>query len=389
MAKLSKPKDAKKREALKQRALNQLDRFHRNAVAKAVPTIKEALAILDALERQIDSAKTYAALQGIIREALALKVLLGRVVEVKQKSEKVVIIANWRIGKEIQTGVPKERGPGGVKGTRTAFTSAGKSSGRGAIGIPGTSRSRILKLAGQDKERVLELAYELWAAGKDATVLGILHELKNDSLVEKRKEYQARAERGSPMVKLADLIKAGTKFPVIYVDAPWTFNTYSDRGKERSPERHYRVMTLDQIKAMPVNQLATKNCVMFFWGVWPELQGALDVIKAWGFEYKTAGFVWVKQNRNGEGLFTGMGYWTRSNTEFCLLATIGKPERMAKDVHQVIMSPVGKHSEKPEEARKRIEKLFIGPYLELFARGGSEGWQAWGDEAEVTKEAAE
>jgi N6-adenosine-specific RNA methylase IME4 len=82
------------------------------------------------------------------------------------------------------------------------------------------------------------------------------------------------------------------------------------------------------------------------------MPGALEVIKAWGFEYKTAGFVWVKEvSDNNHDLHWGMGYWTRANTEWCLLATKGTPVRVANDVHQVIISPVSHHSEKPEEVK--------------------------------------
>jgi N6-adenosine-specific RNA methylase IME4 len=91
----------------------------------------------------------------------------------------------------------------------------------------------------------------------------------------------------------------------------------------------------------------------------------------------------VKQNKSGEGLFSGMGYWTRSNSEICILATRGAPKRLATDVHQIIMAPVGEHSRKPDEARSRIEQLVGGPYLELFARGKARpGWDTWGNEAE-------
>jgi len=138
------------------------------------------------------------------------------------------------------------------------------------------------------------------------------------------------------------------------------------KGKQRSAERYYDTAPLDDIKALPVGDLAADDCALFLWGVWPlflwgvwlaygrvwppENPGAQEVIKAWGFEYKTTGFVWVKQNESGEGLHWGMGYWTPANTEFCLLATRGNPRRLAKDVHQVILAPVGRHSEKPQEA---------------------------------------
>ena len=101
---------------------------------------------------------------------------------------------------------------------------------------------------------------------------------------------------------------------------------------------------------------------------------------AWGFTFKTAGFVWVKQNRGGEGLFMGLGYHTRANAEICWIATRGSPRRMATDVHQVIMAPVGAHSAKPQEARARIERLYLGPYLELFGRAPVQGWTVWGNE---------
>ena len=110
------------------------------------------------------------------------------------------------------------------------------------------------------------------------------------------------------------------------------------------------------------------------------LPGALDLIKAWGFEYKTVAFTWIKQNRKSEGIFLGMGHWTRANAEVCLLATRGSPSRIAKDVHQVIMSPVRDHSRKPDEAAERIERLLAGPYLELFSRASRPRWTTWGDE---------
>ena len=123
------------------------------------------------------------------------------------------------------------------------------------------------------------------------------------------------------------------------------------------------------------------------WGVSPQLPAALEVIAAWGFEFKTIGFVWVKTNEkaeavqlSGEGLHWGLGYHTRTNTEFCLLATRGSPQRDAKDVHQVVVAPVGAHSVKPEEVRKRIEQLMVAPTLSCSPAAPSPGWTAWGDE---------
>jgi N6-adenosine-specific RNA methylase IME4 len=207
-----------------------------------------------------------------------------------------------------------------------------------------------------------------------------------------REEYAARKESGGRVDELQSLVAEGKRFSVIYADPPWEFKVYSGKGKERSAERHYDTMTIDVIKALPVEALAAENCALFLWAVNPELPGALDVIRAWGFDYKTLGFVWIKQNRSGEGLFTGMGYWTRANAEPCLLATRGSPLRLAMDVPQVILAPVREHSRKPDETVPRIERLLAGPYLELFAREERAGWTTWGNEierGEFEEEAAE
>ena len=108
-------------------------------------------------------------------------------------------------------------------------------------------------------------------------------------------------------------------------------------------------------------------------------------MRAWGFSYKTVAFVWIKQNRKSDSLFWGMGHWTRSNAEFCMLATKGHPKRRSAGVHQVILSHIEEHSKKPEEARRRIVELMGDlPRIELFARASPPGWDVWGNEVEPT-----
>lgn len=215
--------------------------------------------------------------------------------------------------------------------------------------------------------------------------------VKASEITQTRKAYDDRKETGGHIADLTALVKTGKKFSVIYADPPWEFKVYSGKGKQRSAERHYDTMSLDFIRSLPVQELAADDCAIFLWAVMPELPGALDLLKDWGFKYKTAGFTWVKQNRSGNGIFTGMGYWTRANAELCLLATRGSPKRLAADVPQVIMSPVREHSRKPDEAVPRIERLLAGPYLELFAREQRPGWTTWGNEIERAEfvEAAE
>ena len=170
------------------------------------------------------------------------------------------------------------------------------------------------------------------------------------------------------------------KYTVLYADPPWR---YRNKPNGRSPESHYPTMKTEDICALPVQELAAEDCALFLWVTMPMIFEAQKVLAAWGFRYKTVAFVWVKQNRKGTGVLWGMGYWTRANAELCLLATKGHPQRRAKNIHQVIISPVEEHSKKPEEARRRIEALLGDvPRLELFARRPSPGWDVWGNEVE-------
>ena len=138
----------------------------------------------------------------------------------------------------------------------------------------------------------------------------------NAAIIEQEREtYRGRIEHGATVADLEALVSAGKRFGVIYPDPPWLFEVYSGKGKQRSAERHYDTSSLEQIKALPVQALAADDCALLLWAVWPELDGALDVIRAWGFEYKTCEFLWVKTTEkadcvklNGEGLFWGMGY---------------------------------------------------------------------------------
>lgn len=131
-----------------------------------------------------------------------------------------------------------------------------------------------------------------------------------------------------------------------------------------------------------MEQLAHKDCALFLWVTFPMLLEAWGVMEAWGFTFKTVALVWVKLNRRANTIYWGMGHWTRSNAEICILATRGKPTRQAKNVHQVILSSVEEHSKKPEEARRRIEALMGDvPRVELFARQASPGWDVWGNQA--------
>lgn len=185
-------------------------------------------------------------------------------------------------------------------------------------------------------------------------------------------------------------------YGAILIDPPWSFEAWSKRGDGRSAKQHYGVMDVKQMVRLPVSDLAAKDCVVFCWATWPHLKSALWLISAWGFTYKTCGFDWIKANtgqmdllRDDADAQVGMGYWTRSNSEPCLLATRGKPKRLNADVRQGIIEPRREHSRKPDCVHSRIERLVAGPYLELFARAPRAGWDVWGNQTDRFAEAAE
>ena len=144
-------------------------------------------------------------------------------------------------------------------------------------------------------------------------------------------------------------------------------------------------MSIDELCALPVADLAAPDSALFLWATFPQLPEALRLIREWGFTYKSVAFVWLKKNRKADSWFYGLGFWTRANAEVCLLATRGHPKRQARNIHQLIISNREEHSKKPEEARRRIEALMGDPpRVELFARRPAPGWDVWGNEVECT-----
>ena len=144
------------------------------------------------------------------------------------------------------------------------------------------------------------------------------------------------------------------KYQIIYADPPWQYNRKAGQGIAAD---HYPTMSLQEICDLPVGKLADKDCVLFLWVTFPQLREGLSVIQAWGFQYKTVAFVWVKKNKKADTLFLGLGHWTRSNAEICLLATKGSVHRKSAYVRQIILSHIERHSKKPDVARDRIVEL--------------------------------
>lgn len=180
-----------------------------------------------------------------------------------------------------------------------------------------------------------------------------------------------------------DIFTTDKKYDVIYADPPWRFNVWSrETGLGRSADKHYPTMQKQDIEELPINKIAKDNSVLFIWATFPCLEQALELIKKWGYTYKTCAFTWIKKNKRSGSDFIGMGYYTRANAEVCLLASKGKSlKRVNRSIRQVIQSPIEEHSKKPAEIRTRIEELFGDvARIELFARQRAEGWDCWGNE---------
>ena len=169
------------------------------------------------------------------------------------------------------------------------------------------------------------------------------------------------------------------KYQIIYADPPWKYLWGGGKdGGNFAPEKHYQTMTTDEICALNVKGLRGKNCALFLWATMPALPDAFKVMAAWGFKYKTCAFSWVKVRADGEPL-RGMGSYTKSNIEICLLGMRGHIKAEDKTVPQIIMHPRLAHSEKPPLVRGRIVRLFGDlPRIELFGRQTTPGWDAAG-----------
>ncbi|MCL2381729.1 MAG: MT-A70 family methyltransferase [Treponema sp.] len=169
------------------------------------------------------------------------------------------------------------------------------------------------------------------------------------------------------------------KYQIVYADPPWAYlwGTGKDGGNF-APEKHYQTMSTDEICDLNVKALRDKNCALFLWATMPALPDAFKVISAWGFTYKTCAFSWVKTRLDGEPL-RGMGSYTKSNIEICLLGMRGHIKAVDKTVPQIVMYPRLGHSVKPPVVRDRIVQLFGElTRIELFSRQRTPGWDAAG-----------
>jgi N6-adenosine-specific RNA methylase IME4 len=197
--------------------------------------------------------------------------------------------------------------------------------------------------------------------------------------------HKAAENRAAWVVRTIELSKANAplprdrRYPIIYADPPWTFDAYGEEsGLDRAAARHYPTMALEQIRALPVADIATPDAALFLWSTLPHLPEALDVLAAWGFKYTTH-LVWIK------GGNPALGYWIRNQHELLLIGTRGKMRTPPEDRRppSVIHAPRREHSRKPDEGYDIIELMYPElPKIELFARNARKGWSAWGNQAQ-------
>jgi site-specific DNA-methyltransferase (adenine-specific) len=177
-----------------------------------------------------------------------------------------------------------------------------------------------------------------------------------------------------------DIYNTDKKYNIIYADPPWE---YKESGSgNRVVKAHYPTMSIEDIKSLPIQDISDDTSILFIWVTFPRLEQGLEVIKAWGYKYYGLGFDWVKTSKNGKPSW-GMGYYTRQNTEICLIGVKpkGRIKPKARNVLSVIHSKRREHSRKPDEVRNKIVEICGDiPRIELFARQHAEGWDCWGNE---------
>ncbi len=186
------------------------------------------------------------------------------------------------------------------------------------------------------------------------------------------------------------------KFNVVYADPPWDYKEIFGNNRSIAAEGwrniknsgandynlHYSTMTKEEISALPIKDIVAKDAACFMWTTDAHMPAALEIMKAWGFTYKTIAFVWIKKHKSGKQVKM-LSPWTMKGMELCLLGTRGAMTQHKKDntVSQIVEAARGRHSQKPLEVAHRIERLFPDlPKIELFARDAKPGWACWGNE---------
>ena len=286
--------------------------------------------------------------------------LLGHVDKVKAQAENTILIAHRRIGEELRK-VPKATGK---------KVPPGELSSKAATGIPKTNRHRCGKLADVPVETVKEIAAKLRNEGKDATIKAVVTEIVHGDKAQRR---EARQKTLAEKIRKLPVERYG----VIYADPGWKTETWSEKGLDRSADLHYLTTELAAIKALDVASIAAKDAVLFLWTTVPHLEQALEVARAWGFEYKTM-LTWDKE-------IVGTGHSLRNQTEHLIIATKGNVVAPGDDqkISSLYRERKTDHSVKPDAIAAWIERLYPdipkinSTGVACRVRGGARGETRW------------
>lgn len=292
----------------------------------------------------------------------------------KQKREEAQMLAEALLDAEVRIGEILEKMPkslGGRPSEKTINSGVNsfipKLEEAKKIGFTPMQVSRFQTLA-QNKDLVEQIKHEAREADDLPTRTAVLQAVKIREIENRRETIREQLEK-------QDLKPGDKKYRIVYADPPWKYgNAMPEYVTE--PQDYYLLMDTVDICAMPVKDICERDAVLFLWSTSPHLPEALEVVKAWGFEYKTT-FVWDKIKHN-------MGHYNSVRHEFLLVCTRGACTPDVKKLFDSVVSiERGEHSKKPEYFREVIETLYTyGNKIELFARSAPHGWDVFGNQSQ-------
>lgn len=351
------------------------------------------IVLVDGARKALAQAKTIDEIKDVRDKAEAIRKYVkqaGYSLEAQNDAAEIKLRAERKAGETIQQ--MQENGQLATRGGDQKTKSHDVTLNLSDLGLHKMQSRRWQLAAAIPDERFEQHVAEVRDAGKELTSAGVLRLARQLRKEQERLEYRENGhEPGLYSVddciaiigdaREMDLSQFPTKYGVIIADPPWPYRVSRKRGVA---EEYYNTMTDEEIAAVPVAELAADDCVLFLWTTWPKVPVALDVIKAWGFDY-VSGFPWVKATTTSNPksdireikLSFGVGFWFRGMTEVIFLARKGKP-KLPDMAYAGILAPNMEHSKKPESVHQ-IAREMTGPYLELFARETRPGWTVFGN----------
>ena len=317
-----------------------------------------------------------------IAEAKAFKIKADTLAAYAYKAKDVSLVepaittkkvAERRIGELIAAAKAEGNLAKGTRGSKVKGARVDEKPTLASQGVDKNLADRARKAAAMSEDRfVADLNKTIKIA-----VAAIQHHTEVIKAARAERHRIKKERRDKRIEQLADKVFAlpDKKYCVIYADPEWRWEAWSEKGLDAtSADNHYRTSMVEAIKARDVPSICCKDAVLFLWATVPMLPQALEVMDAWGFHY-VSNFAWVKDKH-------GTGYWSRNKHELLLIGTRGHIPAPLEGTQwdSVIEAPRSKHSEKPDKVYRRIERLYPGPYLELFARKERDRWWTWGNE---------